>query len=45
MIKIKEKWREESGKKMRDDYKIYVALYNEAARLNNFTGNLPLKFL
>ncbi|XP_041788026.1 angiotensin-converting enzyme-like [Anopheles merus] len=30
------RWREESGKKMRSDYKEYVALVNEAARLNGY---------
>ncbi|XP_053674124.1 angiotensin-converting enzyme-like [Anopheles nili] len=30
------RWREESGKKMRTDYKDYVQLVNEAARLNGY---------
>ncbi|XP_049283959.1 angiotensin-converting enzyme-like [Anopheles funestus] len=30
------RWREESGKKMRSDYKDYVQLVNEAARLNGY---------
>lgn len=30
-------WRDNSGKKMRDDYKSYVQLMNQAARANNFT--------
>lgn len=29
-------WREESGRKMRSDYKDYVQLVNEAARLNGY---------
>lgn len=34
-------WRNASGAKMREDYKIYVDLSNEAARLN---GTKPIKY-
>ncbi|KAG5670746.1 hypothetical protein PVAND_000987 [Polypedilum vanderplanki] len=32
-----EKWRDESGKLMRDDYKTYIDLYNKAAQLNGYS--------
>ena len=31
-----EQWREQTGKKMVDQYKQYIDLYNEAAELNGF---------
>ncbi|XP_067013279.2 angiotensin-converting enzyme [Anabrus simplex] len=37
LVYIWEEWRKATGAKMREDYKTYVMLNNEAARLNNFS--------
>jgi len=38
-------WREQSGKKIRDQYKEYVDVYNEAAKLNGYKDGSHMKIV
>jgi peptidyl-dipeptidase A len=38
-FQFKEQWHEVSGKNMREQYKTYIQIYNEAAAQNNYSGD------